>query len=230
MGYAIANVVNAGKDSLGLVKKYKEISDYYKSVTNEYIDATFLRNHDQPRILSEFGSNKDKARVAAGILLTLPGTPYLYYGEEIGMVGQKPDEYCREPFIWDVDKKDTMQTSWETPRFSTEQTVVPFSLQKDDPNSMYNFYKRFIHYRNTSDALTSGVIDNSDIELSQVVSFIRKHGEHEVLVFHNVSDAEVTVPLNDAEKFDAIDFTTSDAVKLHDGELVLPAYASVILK
>jgi alpha-amylase len=231
MGYAIANVVNAGKDSLGLVKKYKEISDFYKSVTNEYLDATFLRNHDQARILSELGDDQHKARLAASILLTLPGTPYIYYGEEIGMIGKKPDEYCREPFIWDVDKKDPMQTHWEIPRFSTDLTVVPYSKQKDDQNSMYNFYKSFIHYRNSSKALTYGDIENSGIDKIEVVSFIRKQNDDEVLVIHNVSSSEISLPLKEVNtKFDAIDYTTTGAAKLRDGEIVIPAYSTVILK
>ncbi len=107
LGYAITNVANAGKDTIGLVKKYKDISDYYKSITTEFLDATFIKNHDQTRLLTELKGDMNKARMAASLLLTLPGTPYLYYGEEIGMVGDKlktyedffgPDAYVREPF------------------------------------------------------------------------------------------------------------------------------------
>ncbi len=231
MGYAITNVVNTGKDTIGLISKYKEISDFYKTVTNEYLDATFLRNHDQNRILSELGGNPSKARIASGILLTLPGTPYIYYGEEIGMLGTKPDEFIREPFIWDVDKNDAMQTTWEASKFSTSSTVVPLSKQKDDANSMYQFYKKLIHYRNGSKALTQGEIENSNLNISEVVSFIRKSGEEEVLVLNNVSDVEVTVKLTEGNaKFDAIDYDSNGAAKLQDGALVLPAYSTVILK
>jgi alpha-amylase len=231
MGYAITNVVNAGRDTIGLISKYKEISDFYKTITNEYLDATFLRNHDQNRILSELGGNPAKARIAAGILLTLPGTPYIYYGEEIGMLGTKPDEFIREPFIWDVDKKDAMQTTWEVPKFSTSSTVTPFNKQKDDDHSMYQFYKKLIHYRNGSKALTQGEIENSNLNISEVVSFIRKSGEEEVLVLNNVSDVEVTVKLEGGNaKFDAIDYDSDGTAKLQDGALVLPAYSTVILK
>jgi glycosidase len=89
---AINSVVKAGMDTIGLVRKYKEITDYYKSVNSDYLDATFLSNHDQNRVMSQLGDDPQKMRIAAGILLTLPGTPYIYYGEEIGMKGSKPDE------------------------------------------------------------------------------------------------------------------------------------------
>jgi glycosidase len=231
MGYAITNVVNTGKDTIGLISKYKEISDFYKTVTSDYLDATFLRNHDQNRILSELGDNPAKARVAAGILLTLPGTPYIYYGEEIGMLGTKPDEFIREPFLWDVDKKDAMQTTWEVPKFSTASTVTPLSQQEKDDNSMYQFYKKLIHHRNGSKALTQGEIENTNLNISEVVSFIRKSGEEELLVLNNVSDVEVTVKLVEGNaKFDATDYASDGAAKLQDGALVLPAYSTVILK
>ncbi len=230
MGYAITRVVNEGKDTIGLINKYKEISDFYKTITSDYLDATFLRKHDQNRILNDVGGDLAKAKIAAGILLTLPGTPYLYYGEEIGMLGTKPDEFIREPFIWDVDKKDMMQTSWEVPKFSTTETVQPLSKQKDDTNSMYQFYKKLIHYRNGSKALTLGEIENSNLNITEVVSFIRKYNDEEVLVLNNVSDVEVTVKLLEGNvKFDAIDYASNGAAKLQDGALVLPAYSTVIL-
>ncbi len=231
MGYAITSVVRAGKDTIGLISKYKEINDFYTKSTNEYIDATFLKNHDQNRILSELDNNASKARVAAGILLTLPGTPYIYYGEEIGMIGVKPDEYIREPFIWDADKKDKQQTHWESPKYSTDQTVVPLTIQKNDPNSLFNFYKKFVNYRNGSPALTYGSIENSPLTIQEVVSFIRQKDGERVLIIHNVSDAEVTLKMDgQLALFDEIDFISWGDVKSKGSERVIPAYASVIFK
>ncbi|MEX2233019.1 MAG: alpha-amylase family glycosyl hydrolase, partial [Cyclobacteriaceae bacterium] len=122
LGYAITDVGKAGKDSLGLVQRYKDIRDYYKSITDDYLDATFIKNHDQTRLLTELGGDINKAKMAAALLLTMPGTPYLYYGEEIGMLGDKlssyedqfgPDAFVREPYVWNEGDKDKMQTSWE---------------------------------------------------------------------------------------------------------------------
>lgn len=231
MGYAITSVVRAGQDTIGLISKYKEISDFYNKSTSEYIDATFLKNHDQNRILSELDNNIDKARVAAGILLTLPGTPYIYYGEEIGMLGVKPDEYIREPFIWDEGKKDADQTSWEIPRYSTDQTVIPLAKQKNDPNSLYNFYKKFINYRNSSSVLTYGGIENSPLQVREMVSFIRKYKNEVLLIIHNISDVELTLKREgELAGFDEIDFTTHVGVTKNENELIIPAYTSVVLK
>ncbi len=230
LGYAITGVVNAGRDTVGLIRKYKEISDFYKSVTTEYIDAIFLKNHDQNRIYSELHDDPEKMRVAAAILLTLPGTPYLYYGEEIGMKGMKPDEYIREPFIWDVEKKEVTQTTWESPKYSTSETVVPLSRQSGDPSSLYSFYKKLIHLRNASKALTFGSIEDSGLNMMEVVSFIRKYEGEELLVLTNISDVEVTIPLTgENSRFDAVQYDAEGTSKLNSGELKLPAFSTVIL-
>nr|HPH47475.1 hypothetical protein [Chryseolinea sp.] len=97
--------------------------------------------------------------------------------------------------------------------------------------NMFNFYKKLIHYRNGSKALTQGEIENAGLNITEVVSFVRKYEDEEVLVLNNVSDVEVTVKLLEGNiKFDAIDFASDGAAKLQDGALVLPAYSTVILK
>ena len=65
IGYAIMADVQAGKDTVGFVKKYKEISDYYASINKDFLDATFIKNHDQIRLLSELKGNVDKSKIAA---------------------------------------------------------------------------------------------------------------------------------------------------------------------
>ena len=230
MGYAITSVVKSGKDTIGLVKKYKEISDFYRSVTPDFIDATFLKNHDQNRILSELDDDEEKMRVAVSILFTLPGTPYIYYGEEIGMKGMKPDEYIREPFIWDEDKRDPMQTTWEIPKYSTDKTVVPLRKQKDNPNSLYNFYKSWIAYRNSSECMTFGDLSATPFHIREVISAVRTRGDKKCLALHNLSDVEITVSLDEVAEFNKIDFSTSSEISLSGNKLKLPAYSSAVLK
>ncbi len=235
MGYAITSVVKAGKDTISLVRKYKEINDFYTSVTPDYIDATFLKNHDQTRILSELKDDERKARMAASILFTLPGTPYVYYGEEIGMKGIQlsgpmRDHYLREPFVWDEDKKDPMQTSWVIPKYSTDKTVVPHSKQKEDAHSMVHFYKNWIDYRNANNIMTLGELSTTPFQINEVVSMIRALGNEKRLVLHNISDVEVTVSLEEMEDYSDIDFSTDEVISISEKKVRLPAYSSVVLK
>lgn len=239
LGYAITDVAKAGRDTIGLVKRYKDIRDYYKSVTDDYLDATFIKNHDQTRLLSELGGDIRKAKMAASILLTMPGTPYIYYGEEIGMLGDKlstyedqygPDAFVREPYVWSSDGEDTLQTSWEKARYSTDQTVTPYWQQKEDPQSLLNFYTELIRFRNESPALTYGDILELGTHIEEIVGFKRKYQNEELLVLHNISDVEVTVRLPDAEKvFQHALFETAGGASITADGVHVPAYATVIL-
>jgi alpha-amylase len=231
MGYAITAAVRAGQDTIQLINKYKSINDFYLQTTSDYIDATFLKNHDQNRILSELGGNQQKARVAAAILFSLPGTPYVYYGEEIGMLGVKPDEFIREPFLWTSNPADAIQTHWEEPRYSNSKTVTPLSEQQANAESLYNFYKKFIAYRNNSACLTYGTLQTSPLKIKEVVSLIREYEGKKILVLHNISDVEITIKVEgELASFKEIDFVSQGTVQQNESGWVLPANTSVIFK
>ncbi|WP_083755721.1 alpha-amylase family glycosyl hydrolase [Caldicellulosiruptor saccharolyticus] len=86
------------QDSTYLQDTKKSMESIYKKYNSSfYTDAIFLTNHDMNRVYSVL-IDKTKMKLAATLLLTLPVNPYIYYGEEIVMKGQKPDEYIIEPF------------------------------------------------------------------------------------------------------------------------------------
>ncbi|MBX7125648.1 MAG: alpha-amylase [Cyclobacteriaceae bacterium] len=230
MGFAIANTIQLGRDTSGLVKKYLEITELYRSVRPDYFDATIINNHDQNRILTTLGDDEQKARMAASLLFTLPGTPYVYYGEEIGMKGRKPDELIREPFRWAPEGQDPMQTRWEAAVYSTDEKVKPVALQEQDPNSMLHFYRKWIAFRNRTEAMTYGDIAMTPYNGSEIISFSRTYGDDKVLVFHNISDVEVTVQLGDLDQLYHLDFYTKPGTELLDDEIVMPALSTAILK
>jgi alpha-amylase len=226
MGRSIINTVNAGKDTIGLLKAYQQQNDFFKSISPDFIDSPILTNHDQNRIMSELNNALNKAKVAASILLTLPGAPYVYYGEEIGMRGIKPDEFIREPFLWG-DGIHT--TTWVVPKYSTDSTVMSASIQQKDPGSLYSHYQKLIDYRNSSDLLTKGTIKAIDGLPTEVIGLKRSFDGREVLVFHNLSDVEVTLDLTTYKEFTKIDFSTSESSRVKDMNLTLAAYATVVL-
>jgi alpha-amylase len=230
MGSAITKAVKEENPG-DLVKKHKEILDYYKTINPDYIDATFLTNHDQNRILSSLENNLDKARMAAAILFTLPGAPYIYYGEEIGMIGQKPDPFIREPFLWDVKEKDKFRATWEKPRHSADSTVTPLTKQLTDKNSLVNHYKELINLRNTSSALTYGdLVLVESTNNPSICAFIRSDKNESLLVLHNLSGTSQSFVLPQSLKsFSTLSFTNKKG-KLKNGQAEIPAYSTVILK
>jgi alpha-amylase len=121
--------------------------------------ATFLSNHDQNRIMSNFNGNLGKAKIAASLLLTSPGTPFIYYGEEIGMLGQKPDEDIRRPMQWSDAHNAGFTTGnpWRTPASNFPQVNV--AIEMIDPNSLLSHYRNLILIRNQHPALRIGSIE-----------------------------------------------------------------------
>ncbi|MBL8051714.1 MAG: hypothetical protein JNM46_10875, partial [Anaerolineales bacterium] len=95
MSSGFVNSTNGGASS-GIVSAIK----FAQQDMPDFNFATFLTNHDQNRVMSVFNGNVAKAKMASFLMLTSPGTPYIYYGEEIGMQGVKPDEDIRLPMQW----------------------------------------------------------------------------------------------------------------------------------
>jgi alpha-amylase len=229
IGGAIIKAVNEEKGGQ-LAIKHKEILDVYKNVRPDYIDNTFLTNHDQDRILSSMSGDINKAKIAASILFTLSGSPYIYYGEEIGMKGKKPDPFIREPFLWDVKSKDESRTTWEVPRFSTDTTVTPLSLQVADENSIYNHYKQLIRLRNYSTALTNGDLTPVPIPDPSICAFLRSDQQQSLLAVHNLSGAKKSIRLpSNVRNYGSVYYSTKNAL-VKNGQVELPGYASIILK
>ncbi|QCR23112.1 alpha-amylase family glycosyl hydrolase [Pontibacter sp. SGAir0037] len=229
MSYAMTNAARQERiDSL--VIKLAQIRKYYNGVNPDFIDASFLTNHDQNRIMSELNGDLNKAKMASALLLTLPGSPYIYYGEEIGMTGKKPDEHIREPFIWEPGQEDNCRATWLEPRFSTEQTVSPVAVQLQNENSLLNHYKTFIQLRNSSKALTFGELEPVQLNNGSVGAFLRTHSDETLLVLHNLSGAEASVKLPDNLQGYTKPFFQSKDFSFQNSTLRLQPYATLILK
>jgi alpha-amylase len=229
MGGEIIKAVNEENGSK-LVTKHKGIVDFYKNINPDYIDATFLTNHDQNRVMSSVNDNIDKEKMAAALLLTLPGSPYLYYGEEIGMSGKKPDQYIREPFLWDKKENDKLRATWIKPRFSSDSTVIPVSDQLSDNSSLLNYYKTFIHLRNTSHALTYGDLAPVEIANPSICAFIRSDEKESLLVLHNLSAKIQTFRLQSNLQDFKLKYFDNKEARITNNQIQIPGYSTVILK
>ncbi len=123
-----------------------------------------LSNHDRPRHASRFGL--ERARAAALMLLTLRGTPFLYYGEEIGMTdvpipraqaldvaGRDPE---RTPMQWDASPGAGFTTGAPWLPIARARRRVNVAAARDDPRSLLSLYRRLIWFRKRSAALRRG--------------------------------------------------------------------------
>ena len=155
--------------------------------------SPFLRNHDQPRTRTELGGDMRKARLASFILLTMPGLPFVYYGEEIGMVGAKPDERLRTPMQWTSGHAGgfTTGTPWEGLQADSSTTTV--AAEANDSTSVLAMNRRMIHLRSRVPALGDGTLVPLRSSHAGVTAYLRRRGSSIVLVVANLT----TGTLND---------------------------------
>jgi len=148
--------------------------------------SPFLRNHDQTRTLTALGGDGTKAKVAATLLLTLPGLPFVYYGEEIGMTGDKPDEQLRTPMQWAPAPAGGFSTAkaWEAQQ--PDSMTVTVAAQDKDSSSLLNHYRRLMNLRAVTPALTQGDIVPLDAGNDAVVAYARRMDKQVVVVVANL--------------------------------------------
>lgn len=230
LSYAIINAVKKGEQE-GVIDRLLKTRSMYEQEEPDFYDALFLANHDQNRLMSQVGACVGKAKVAASVLLTLPGTPFIYYGEELGMKGTKPDEFIREPFPWNFQNPEKGQTTWMEPKFTVADSVTDFATQKNNKASIYNHYCKLIKFRNQSNALTIGGLLSSSIQHPNLLTFYRESEHEKLLVVHNLSGSSVL--LKD-EYFDVnnleLVFSTITNIQVKGGKVDLDPYASYVFR
>ena len=190
---AILAGVNTGS-AQPIAAKIAEVLSLYPQGVN---DAPFLTNHDQVRLATQFSGSLPKLRNAAAILLSLPGAPFLYYAEEVGIRNgpTQGDESKRTPMPWNNEPGGGFTTAsnpWFP--FAPGREVANVQDQAADPTSLFSRYRNLIHARKSSAALTKGGIQmlTSAGSTSPVLAFIRRSAEEQVLVVHNLSDSFTT--------------------------------------
>jgi alpha-glucosidase len=166
-----------------------------------------LGNHDQSRIASRVGA--DQARVAAMLLLTLRGTPTMYYGEEIGMtnvpvppaevqdpaeknqqgLGRDPE---RSPMPWDSSPQAGFTTTQPWLRLGADHETVNVSNLGQGRNSILNLYRTLIRLRRTNEALISGRIQEVAVDGS-VLRYERENHEQHFLILLNLGHVQQDV-------------------------------------
>jgi glycosidase len=118
--------------------------------------------------------------------------PFVYYGEEIGMTGDKPDQRLRTPMQWSSARGlgFTSGTPWESPQ--PDSLAANVEAEHADPGSLLNLYRRLIHLRKANEALATGRLVPLVAGSPGVAAYLRRAGEHAVLVVANLASAPVS--------------------------------------
>jgi glycosidase len=159
------------------------------------LDAPFLTNHDQTRLATRLGQDPRRLALAASILLTMPGAPFLYYGEEVGLADGllEGDPAKRTPMPWDpAGRGFTSGSPWVPPAPGAESANV--ERQDRDTGSLLSHYRRWIRLRRSTPALRLGGLARLEAATPQasLLSYLRESpGAPRVLVVHNLGSAPV---------------------------------------
>lgn len=156
--------------------------------------STLLRNHDQTRTMTELDGDYDRAAVAATLLLTLPGNPFVYYGEELGMTGAKSrgDRRLRTPMHWERQPAAgfTPGVPWEPLR--PDSFTANVEVLEPDSGSLLNLYRQLIPLRTSTPALARGDFLNLDTGNPQVLAFLRRGQGQAAVVLVNLGETRVS--------------------------------------
>ena len=153
--------------------------------------SPFLRNHDQPRTATELNGDVARQKMAAVLMMTMPGIPFVYYGEEIGMTGPKPDEQIRTPMQWTRASGAGFTTGkpWEAVR--PESLTVTVQAEESQPASLLNHFRRLILLRDSHPALASGTLVPLTTGHDAVTAYLRREGNRAVLVVVNLGATQL---------------------------------------
>jgi glycosidase len=215
------------------------LEEFSTSFPPGVLTAPFLANHDQVRVATRLEGQEGRMRVAPAVLLTLSGTPFLYYGEEIGLPngpveGRDRDPAKRLPLPWDGTEKAGFTTGKPWAPFAAGWQQRNVAAQLGDPGSLLQRYRRLLQLRKASPALRLGTLKplpRSDAAPA-VVAYLREAAGERVLVVHNLGASPATVshvlpsaPL-EALFVDPKVSAGAEASTQNSWQLVVPAHSS----
>ena len=196
----------------------------------------FLSNHDQDRIGGAF-TTANNMKMAASLYLLSPGSPFIYYGEEIGIRGSRgsamTDANRRLGMLWgDGDKVgNPVGTTYK----AENQIADTVASELEDKDSILNHYSKLINVRTRYKAIARGKYDAFTTSNKNVAGFIVEYGGEYLFIVHNNSANEVSIDLSTVKGLSGYDITKlcetlGNSASLKGATLKISGYTSVILK
>ena len=240
MSQAEGYAATAAKGRSAISNFTNYIESYQKKVLEnnpEGMTMSFLSNHDMDRIAGTFVT-ENYMRMAANLYLLSPGSPTIYYGEEIGMRGSRgaanTDANRRLAMLW--GDGDTVRNPIGSTYPTSSQITTTVADQIDDPNSLYNYYCKLLAIRHKYAAIARGSYSAVDCDEKNLGGFLITYGEEKLGLFHNTGSEALSVDLASCSDlaghtFSAVlDAIGTGAATLEGTILTVAPQTSVILK
>ncbi len=195
-----------------------------------HLDATFVGNHDMPRLASRLDGDRRAIAQATALLMTLPGTPFLYYGDELGVRSgpQQGDLAWRTPLPWDRGPAAGFSPGQPWTAISPGLNDSHVVAQRGDAASLLQVTRRWIRLRHRLPALRRGVLKLVRSQ-ARVLAFERQHGDQRLLVAHNLGpDAQSLSIRSTAEPAPQTPSASTAKRQGEDWQLSLAPHSSAI--
>lgn len=213
------------------------IDSYLKEIQSRKDDAmlvTFIANHDMDRSAGFLTTFSGHAKLAANLSILTPGSPFIYYGEEIGLLGSRgganTDANRRLAMLWgDGDTvKDPIGANYKA-----EQSNGTVADQLPDGSSLFNHYKKLIAIRKANPEIAYGTFTPLKVSSSYAGGFLSTWNGSTVAVLHNSTTETVTIDLaqvTDVPLATIAAFAGAGSAKLEGTVLTIEAQTSVVLR
>ncbi len=232
-------IIKAARGKFSAAKLVQAMLSYqedYGEKYADYIDAPFITNHDMGRVSNALVKNENQLKMAGGLLMMMNGSPFVYYGEEIGMssYGNK-DENKRLPMIWSAKDDTGMTKGPSAADKGIESAFAAVDEQLEDEQSILNYYKRGIRLRNENPEIARGKITLVEELCEGYKAAITKEYEGSVIgIVYNTSTEEMQVDIKGTalEGMSLRGYLTLDnsAISMTDGVITMPAQSICLLK
>lgn len=197
-------------NDIDLMKNIEKRNEIYSKEHPNFIDTIFVGNHDLNRLSNEVLNDISKQKLALNILMTLPGTPFIYYGEEFGQKGVKPDEDLRESMDWYASAKGKGMTEKYNRRHTIANDGISYEEQKGVKGSLFEHTKNLTSIRKAHPFIVGGKYKDLGLGFKQN-GYEITDGKEKLTVIHNSAVKEMQITIDNKN-------------------FVIPAYSSIIVK
>ncbi len=222
------------------ISKYTGYISYFQQRVQEAnpegMVMSFLSNHDMDRIAGAFILDNNM-KMAANLYLLAPGSPVIYYGEEIGMRGSRgganTDANRRLAMLW--GDEDTIANPVGSTYDSKNQIKTTVADQMDDENSMFRYYCKLLTLRHTYPAIARGQY-TAVTGSKNLGGFVIEYEGEKLVLLHNTDSEEVSIDLSQLEGLEGLNLTElcqaigAGGATLKGTVLTVAAQTSVLLK
>ena len=204
----------------------------YSGANPDYIDAPFLSNHDVGRIAGFVSRDENKMKLAGAMNIFMSGSCFIYYGEEIGMLGSGNDPSKRAPMYWNAERNDGTTNPPPECELPEEYPLGSLAEQAGVDSSLYNYYRQAIAIRNALPVISHGDTTAESALNVNCISAQRKTWEdQECIILMNINTEAAQVDLSAYADWNMAASLSADGgeITMDGTQLSLPPFGTAIL-